>query len=104
LGRIVIFVVTALIFIARPISVFVSIIFDRKAEWTFKEIIYLMWVRETGVIPAALSGMLLTMKVPHADIISAVTFATIILTLTLQASSAKILAKLLKIDRPSMSN
>ncbi|MGB9813912.1 MAG: cation:proton antiporter [Thermovenabulum sp.] len=98
------FVVTALIFIARPISVFVSIIFDRKAEWTFKEIIYLMWVRETGVIPAALSGMLLTMKVPHADIISAVTFATIILTLTLQASSAKILAKLLKIDRPSMSN
>ncbi|SEF38614.1 sodium/proton antiporter, CPA1 family (TC 2.A.36) [Caloramator fervidus] len=90
-------VVAVLIFIARPVSVFFSIIFDKNAEWNFKEIIYMMWVRETGVIPAALSGMLLTMKVPHADIISAVTFATIIITLTLQASSAKWLAKVLKI-------
>lgn len=42
--------------------------------------------------------MLLTMKIKHADIISAVTFATIILTLTLQASSAKWLAKVLRIE------
>lgn len=91
-------VVAALIFVARPLSAFISIIFDKKAEWNFKEIIYIMWVRETGVIPAALSGMLLTQKIKHADIISAVTFTTIILTLTLQASSAKWLANALKIE------
>ncbi|QCX32674.1 sodium:proton antiporter [Caloramator sp. E03] len=94
-----ILLVATLIFIARPISAFVSIAFDRKAEWTLKEMIYIMWVRETGVIPAALSGMLLSKKIPNADIISSVTFTTIIITLTLQASSAKALAKVLKIDK-----
>lgn len=95
-----IIVVVVLIFIARPISVLVSVILDRKAEWTWQEIVYLMWVRETGVIPAALAGMLLTMGIEHADIISAVTFATILITLTLQASTSKLLAGILKLDAP----
>lgn len=91
-------VVGVLIFIARPLSVLVCVIFDRQAKWSWKQIIYLMWIRETGVIPAALSGMLLTSGVLHADIISAVTFATILITLTFQASTAKMLAKLLKLE------
>lgn len=64
----------------------------------YKEIIYLMWVRETGVIPAALVGMLLTMHIKNSDIIASVTFTTIIITLTFQASTSKSLAKLLKLD------
>ncbi len=56
-------VVALLIFVSRPVSAFLSVIFDRKAKWNIKEIIYLMWVRETGVIPAALVGMLLTMHI-----------------------------------------
>lgn len=95
-----IIVVVVLIFIARPISVLVSVVLDRKAEWTWQEIVYLMWVRETGVIPAALAGMLLTMGIEHADIISAVTFATILITLTLQASTSKLLAGVLKLESP----
>lgn len=90
--------VLVLVFIARPISALISVIVDRKAEWTYKDIIYLMWVRETGVIPAALAGMLVTMKLPNAEIISSVTFMAIIITLTFQASTAKLLAKILKLE------
>lgn len=90
--------VGTLIFIARPISVLISVIWDKKANWTWQEIVYLMWVRETGVIPAALVGMLVTMKVPHADVISAVTFMTILITLAIQASTKGFVAKKLKLD------
>lgn len=92
-------VVIVLIFIARPISVLICVLIDRKAEWNRKEILYLMWVRETGVIPAALSGMIVSMKIPNSEIISAVTFMTIIITLILQASTAGYLAKFLKLDK-----
>lgn len=91
-------VVGVLIFIARPISVIACVIFDRKANWNFKEIIYLMWIRETGVIPAALAGMLVSMQVQHANIISSVTFVTILITLTVQASTAQWLARKLNLE------
>lgn len=91
-------VVGVLIFVARPLSVLVSIPWDRSAKWTLREVIYLMWVRETGVIPAALAGMMVAAKVPGAELISSVTFAAIFITLTFQASTAKLLAHLLKLD------
>lgn len=91
-------VVGALIFVARPVSVIACVLFDKKAEWTWKQVVYLMWVRETGVIPAALAGMLVTSGVTHSEIISSVTFATIMVTLTFQASTAGILARFLKLD------
>ncbi|MTK13830.1 MAG: sodium:proton antiporter [Clostridiaceae bacterium] len=91
-------IVIGFIFVARPVSVFFSVILDRKASWNFREIAYLMWTRETGVIPAALAGMIISMKVQHADIISAVTSMAIIITIGLQASTAKYFAKILKLD------
>lgn len=91
-------IVCTLIFIARPISVVISVILDKKAEWSWQEKVYLMWIRETGVIPAALAGMLMSSGIEHADIISSVTFATIIVTLTLQASTSKWLARKLKLE------
>lgn len=92
-------IVLVLIFIARPVSVLFSVIFDRKAKWKFKEVIYLMWVRETGIIPAALASMLLSMKIEHAGIISSITSMAIIITLTLQVSTSSSLAKHLKLDK-----
>ena len=91
-------VVLSLVFIARPVSVLFSVLIDRKAAWNFREILYLMWTRETGVIPAALAGMLLSMQIPHAQVISAVTFMAIIITLSFQASTAKYVAKILKLE------
>lgn len=91
-------IVLILMFIARPLTVLIATTIDRKAKWSVREKIYLMWTRETGVIPAALSGMIVTMKLPNAEIISAVTFMTIIITLTVQASTSGALARYLKLD------
>jgi len=91
-------IVGTLVFVARPLSVLACILIDKRASWSWNEIVYMMWVRETGVIPAALAGMLVTAGVLHADIISSVTFATILITLTFQASTSKLLADLLKLN------
>jgi len=91
-------IVIILMFVARPACVLVSVFFDKKAKWNYKEIIYLMWTKETGVIPAALAGMLISMKIPNAELISAVTFMAIIITLVLQASTAGFLARKLNLD------
>lgn len=88
-----ILVVLTLMFIARPIVVFLCTYFDKHAKWTFKEILFIIWVRETGVIPAALSGMVVSMNIKHSDIISSVVFMTILITLSVQASTTKYLAE-----------
>ncbi|MBC5996885.1 sodium:proton antiporter [Romboutsia ilealis] len=85
--------VLGLVFIARPIAVFVCTIFDKKAKWNKREILFMMWVRETGVIPAALCGIITAMKIPGHEIISSVVFMTILLTLIVQGSSTKLVAK-----------
>ena len=53
----------------------------------------MMWVRETGVIPAAFCGIISAMKVPGHEIISSVVFMTILITLVIQGSTTKLVAK-----------
>ncbi|MBB6215616.1 NhaP-type Na+/H+ or K+/H+ antiporter [Anaerosolibacter carboniphilus] len=90
-------VVIVLMFVARPLSVLACVLPDRKGKWTFNEIGFLMWVRETGVIPAALSGMIVSMKIPHSDVISSVVFMTVLITLGVQASTTKFVARKLNL-------
>ena len=85
--------VLMLMFIFRPLVVILCTLPDRGAKWELKEMLFLMWVRETGVIPAALSGMVVSMKIAHSEIISSVAFMTILITLVVQASTSKLLAK-----------
>ncbi|MDO5518428.1 MAG: sodium:proton antiporter [Clostridium sp.] len=82
-------IVLVLIFVARPIAVLLCTIFDRKAQWRWNEIVFMMWVRETGVIPAALSGMVASMRIQGYEMISSVVFMTILVTLLLQASTTR---------------
>ncbi|WP_027414930.1 cation:proton antiporter [Aneurinibacillus terranovensis] len=91
-------VIVVFMLVARPLSVFLCALPDRKARWTFREMLFMCWVRETGVIPAALSGMVVGMGVPHADMIASVTFLAILLTILLQASTTAYVAKKLGID------
>ena len=85
-------IVSVFMFIARPIAVLLCTLPDRKAKWTKNEILFMFWTRETGVIPAALSGMLIGMGVEYADVIASITFMAILATLVIQASSTKWLA------------
>lgn len=93
-------VLVVFLFIARPLTVLASVLPDRRANWSWQEIGFLFWVRETGVIPAALSGLLLGVNAPYADVIAAVTFLAILFTVVLQASTTGALAKRLGLLRP----
>jgi cell volume regulation protein A len=88
-----ILIVVIFMIIARPLAVLACTLPDRKAKWKWKEILFMFWVRETGVIPAALSGMILVSGIKHADLISAVTFMAILITILVQASSTGLVAK-----------
>ena len=85
-------VVMVFMFIGRPLTVFACALPDRRAQWTFKELLFMCWTRETGVIPGALAGMLIGLKVPHANVIAAVTFLAILITIIVQATTTRWLA------------
>jgi cell volume regulation protein A len=86
-------VVVVFMLVARPVTVFLCALPDRRAKWTFKEMLFMCWTRETGVIPGALAGMLVGMKAPGADIIASVTFIAILMTILIQATTTQWLAK-----------
>lgn len=86
-------VVLAFMFIGRPLVVFACAWPDRRAKWQFKELLFMCWTRETGVIPGALAGILAGMRVPYADVIASVTFMAILLTIILQATTTEWLAR-----------
>lgn len=90
-------IVFVLMFIARPLSVLICTKLDRGMKWKKNEILFMMWVRETGVIPAALSSVIVSDKVAHANIVSAVVFLTIGLTLFLQATTTRMLGQKLNL-------
>jgi cell volume regulation protein A len=85
-------VVVIFMLVARPATVFLCAGFDRRAKWSFKELLFMCWTRETGVIPGALAGMLVGMKAPGAEIIASVTFIAILMTIIIQATTTKWLA------------
>ncbi|MEF3307047.1 cation:proton antiporter [Paenibacillus sp. GYB003] len=91
-------VIAVFMFVARPITVFVCAWPDRKASWRRSELLFMCWVRETGVIPAALSGMIAGAGIAHADVISAVTFMAILMTIVVQASTTAYAAKKLGLE------
>ena len=90
-------VVTVLMLIARPLAVFACALPDRRARWSFNEMLFMCWTRETGVIPAALAGLLLGMKAPGAQMIASVTFIAILMTILIQAPTTKWLGSKLQL-------
>lgn len=92
-----ILIVLVFMFIARPLAVLLCTLPDRKAKWKWNEILFMFWVRETGVIPAALSGMIIAAGVDYANEIASVTFIAILMTILIQASTTGYVAKRLGI-------
>jgi len=86
-------IVLVLIVVARPATVFLCALPDRRARWSVKEMLFMCWTRETGVIPAALAGLLLGMKAPGAQLIASVTFIAIVMTILIQAPTTEWLGR-----------
>jgi cell volume regulation protein A len=78
--------------VARPLTVFLCAPPDRRARWSLNEMLFMCWTRETGVIPAALAGLLVGMNAPGAQLIASVTFIAILMTILIQAPTTKWLA------------
>jgi len=82
-------VVVIFMLVARPIAVFFCALPDRRARWSLAELLFMCWTRETGVIPAALAGLLLGMNAPGARVIASVTFIAVLMTILIQAPTTK---------------
>jgi potassium/hydrogen antiporter len=94
-------VLAALLLVARPLTVLACALPDRRARWTRAELGFMCWTRETGVVPAALVGVLAGLGVPHESLYASVVALAIIATLVLQALPAPWLAERLGLLEPA---
>ena len=90
-------VLAAFIFIARPLAVLACLLPDRRARWEWPEIGFVAWTRETGVVPAALVGVLVARGVPYQDEIVTVVALAVVVTLALQSTTKPWLARRLRL-------
>jgi cell volume regulation protein A len=90
-------VVAIFMLVARPVTVFLCARPDRRAQWSFNEMLLMCWTRETGVIPAALAGLLVGMKAPGAQMIASITLIAVLMTILIQAPTTKWLARRLEL-------
>ena len=86
-------VMAVFLFVARPVTVLACLLPDRRGKWTREELVFLSWCRETGVVPAAIAGVLLAREVEGAEIVSAMVALAVVTTLLLQATTASALAR-----------
>jgi potassium/hydrogen antiporter len=86
-------VLATLLFVARPLTVLACTLPDRGGGWTWPEIAFLCWTRETGVVPAAMVGVIVGLGVPRGEIYASVVALAIVVTLVLQALPAPWLAR-----------
>jgi potassium/hydrogen antiporter len=93
-------VLATLILIARPATVLACALPDRRARWTRRELAFMCWTRETGVVPAALVGVLGGLGVAHLDELASVVALAVVGTLILQALPAAWLAERLGLLTP----
>jgi cell volume regulation protein A len=85
-------VIAVFMLVARPATVFLCALPDRRAKWTLRELLFMCWTRETGVIPAALAGLLMGVGAPEAKLIASVTFLAVLMTILVQATTTRWLA------------
>ena len=90
-------VVAALVLVARPLAVVACLTPDRRGGWTREEIVFLAWTRETGVVPAALAGLVVAERVPHADLVVTTVALAVVVTLALQSTTKRWLATRLRL-------
>ena len=93
-------VVVGLIVLARPVTVLLCLGADRRGRWTREELVFMSWTRETGVVAAALAGLMVARDIPHAELIVTTVAAAIVATLALQTTTKVWLGRRLGLDEP----
>jgi cell volume regulation protein A len=93
-------VVAALILIARPLAIALCLLPDRRGRWTRNELLFMAWTRETGVLPAAIAGILVGMGVPDADLVTVSVALALVVTVLIQTTTKPWLARRLRLLEP----
>lgn len=86
-----------LMFVARPLSVFLSLFF---AQLRWKEKIFVSWVGMRGAVPIILATFPLLAGLPEAKIIFNVVFFIVLTSALLQGWSIPAIARWLRLDAP----
>lgn len=87
-----------LIFLARPISVFISLSFF---NYNWRENAFISWVGLRGAVPIILGTFLLTAKVPDAEMIFNVVFFIVLTSVMIQGWALPFMAKFFSVDAPA---
>ncbi|HYY32083.1 MAG TPA: cation:proton antiporter [Gaiellaceae bacterium] len=85
-------VIVVLIVVARPLAILTCLLPDRRARWTKQELLFLAWTRETGVVPAALAGIIVAMGIAHSDLVVTTVALAVVVTLSVQSTTKRWLA------------
>jgi cell volume regulation protein A len=86
-------VLAVFILAARPLTVLACLLPDRRGRWEPREIAFIAWTRETGVVPIALAGILFAEGVPYEDEIVTVVALAVIVTLVVLTTTKPWLAR-----------
>jgi cell volume regulation protein A len=91
-------VVVGLMLLARPAAVLVCLLPDRRGRWTREEIVFLSWTRETGVVAAALAGLMVSRGIEDSELIVTTVALAIVVTLSIQTTTKTWLGRRLGLD------
>ncbi len=87
-----------LVFAARPVSVFISMLFTQMG---FKEKVLISWVGLRGAAPIILATFPLLASIPKADMIFNLVFFIVLTSVLLQGTSIPLVARWLGVDTPA---
>lgn len=87
-----------LMFVARPIAVFVTLLPAKLLNW--REKLFVSWVGLRGAAPILLATFPLITGAPGADLIFNVVFFVVLASVLLQGTLIPSVAKLLRVDEP----
>jgi len=85
-----------MIFITRPLSVFISLLSFRKMEW--KDKTFVSWVGLRGAVPIIFAILTLAENVPHSRLIFNIVFLCTLVSLVVQGSSLPKMAQWLGVS------
>lgn len=87
-----------LLFVARPIAVFSSLL---PFRFGIREISFISWVGLRGAVPITLAIIPVTMAVPGADLAFNITFGVVILSLLVQGATIPLMSRLFRVWVPT---
>jgi potassium/hydrogen antiporter len=90
-------VAASLIFLARPISIFLTLL---PTKLSFKEKVFIAWVGLRGAVPIILATYPLLAGLPQADSIFNIVFFVVLTSAMIQGASIPYVAKWLGVDLP----